>query len=52
MSFIEMARRLLARGQPLPVDLAMRLLNLGYDVEALESGKVRFIGRFEDADEE
>lgn len=42
----------MARDLPLPVDLAMRLLELGYDVEALESGKVRFIGRFEDTEEE
>ena len=42
MSFIEMARRLLARGQPLPVDLAIRLLDLGYDVDALEGKRVRY----------
>lgn len=36
MSYIQMARRIWRRGEPLPVDLAMRLHALGYDVAAME----------------
>ena len=56
MSYMEMARRIWSRGEPLPVDLAMRLLDLGYDIEALEEKYMHhnsaYIGRFEDTEDE
>jgi hypothetical protein len=36
MKYLTIAKLLWKRGQPLPVDLAFKLSDLGYDVAALE----------------
>lgn len=56
MSCLEVAREIWASGEPLPVTLTMRLLDLGYDIEALEEKYMHhngaYIGCFEDTEDE
>lgn len=56
MSYMEMARRIWSCGEPLPVDLAMRLLDLDYDIEALEEkymhGNNAYTSAFETTEDE
>ncbi len=55
MPYIQMARRIWARGEPLPLDLAIRLVEVGFDVDALEEkylhSNSKYIGVFEDTED-